>query len=222
MTKASSIARTLAIGGVAPQPAQAAANILTNPSQTTLARGPVQVDYTPQAMRLITPNDRKYRFANLDWEDSAAYRDSKQWQKMPAQEARLENPDRHPLADSQPITVAQPTNDSQVVAGDYISVLTQRRNTFAVHTVALRIGANNGNHPRFNPSTGAVDAVALQWNIGQNQYLRGRVTETQGATEITLSLENLQQVRVRLPDSGGQPQYQTIICWTDGPVSSTP
>lgn len=222
MTQASSVARTLAIGGIAPASAQQVANTLTNPGQATLARGPVQVDYTPLAMRLITPDDRKYRFANLDWEDNPVYRASKRARKFPEQEARLANPNRHPLGSSQPITVAQPTNDDQVVPGDWVDVLTQRRNTFAVHTVSLRTGANNGTHARFNQSTGAVDGIGIEWNISQSRYLRGTVTETPAATQLGISLENLRAVRVRLPDSGGNPQYQTIICWVDGEPSVTP
>lgn len=221
MTQAASIARTLAIGGIAPASAQQAANILANPGQSTLSRGPLQADYTPLAMRLITPDARKYQFANLDWEDNAAYRSSKQAQKLPEQEQQLADPTRHPLSNSQPITVAQPTNDFSVTAGDYISVVSQRRNTFAVHTVALKTGAVNGTHPRFNTSTGSVDGVSLEWDISQNKYLRGFVNETSAATKISLSLENLRKVRVRLPDSGGSAQYQTIICWTEGDVSST-
>jgi hypothetical protein len=222
MSQASSIARTLAIGGIAPASAQQAANILTNPGQATLSSGPVQVDYTPQAMRFITSSDRKYRFANLDWEDNPVYRASKRARKAPEQEARLANPNRHPLGDSQPITVAQPTNDDQVVPGAWVNVLTQRRNTFAIHTVSLRTGANSGTHARFNQSTGAVDGVEVAWNISQSRYLRGTVTETPAATQLGISLENLRSVRVRLPDSGANPQYQTIICWTDGEPSVTP
>ena len=222
MALASNITRTLAIGGVAPASAQQAANTLTNPSQTTLSSGPVQVDYTPQAMRFITASDRKYRFKNLDWEDNPVYRASKQATKFPEQEARLANPNRHPLGSSQPITVAQPTNDDQVVPGPWISVLTNRRNSFAIHTVALQTGANNGTHARFNASTGAVDGVEMAWNISQSRYLRGSVSETPTATQLEISLENLRLVRVRLPDVGGLPQWQTIVCWVDGEPSVTP
>jgi len=222
MTKASNIARTLATGGVSAAAAQEASNILTNPSQATISQGPVQVDYTPAAMRLITAQDRKYRFGNLDWEDNAAYRSSKRPQKVPEVEARLADPTAHPLANSQPITVAQPTNDDQVLGDTYIEVRTQRRNTFAVHTVRLKPGINTGTHARFNPSTGSIDSVPIRWNIGQARFLRGLVTETPDATELSISLENLRRVRVRLPDSNGVAQYQTILCWTEGSPSATP
>lgn len=222
MASASNVARSLAIGGVAPVQAQQIANQLTNLSKEQLSKGPVQVDYTPLDMRLIAPDARKYRFPNLDWEDTAAYRARKQPRKAPEQEERLSDVQSHPLGNSQPITVAQPVFDQQVVAGRFTNVVTQRRNQFAIHTVGLKIGQEKGQHPRLNFSTGGIDAVPLEWDIGQNQFLKASVQEKQSATVLMLSLENLKRVRVRLPDNGPTPQYQTILCWTEGEISSTP
>lgn len=216
-TNAGSISGALTTGGVSPLQAEQVANQLTNAFQRQLSRAPVQVDYTPRKdMRLIGPEARKYRFQNLDWEDNRAYRASKRASKSPEQERRLSDPDRHPLDSSQPVTVSQAINEDQVLPGKYIDVLTQRRNRFAIHTISIRLGVNKGVHPRFNQSTGAVDGVALEVDIGQNEYLKGSVRETPSATSITLSLQNLRQVRVRLPDENGSPRYQTIVCWTAG------
>lgn len=220
-TKAGNVADTLKAGGLTSLQAEQVGNQISNAFRSQLSKGPVQVDYTPDDMRLITAQARKYRYTNLDWEDSRAYRNSKRDRKRPQQENQLLDPSRHPLSSSQPITVTQAINEDQVFPGPYTDVLTQRKNGFAVHTIGLRLGTQQGTHCRFNESTKTVEGVPIKWDIDQNQFLKGSVKELPQATVIHLSLENLRTVSVRVADVGGSPAYQNITCWTDSGSSSS-
>lgn len=213
-SQAGNLSDFLKSGGVSSVPAEQAANQIGNAFRQQLSRGPVQVDYTPEAMRLITPQARKYLFTNLDWEDNPAYRNSKRSRKRPEQEQQLVDPRRHPLQGSQPVTVTQAINEQQVFPGPYTDVLSQRRNGFAVYTIGLRLGAQKGTHARFNESTKVVEGVPIEWDIDQNQFLRGYVKETPDATKLTLSLQNLQAMEI--PVFSGGWKMQPIAGWHTG------
>lgn len=214
-SQAGNLSDFLKSGGVSSVPAEQAANQIGNAFRQQLSRGPVQVDYTPDAMRLITPQARKYLFTNLDWEDNPAYRNSKRSRKRPEQERQLVDPRRHPLQGSQPVTVTQAINEQQVFPGPYTEVLSQRRNGFAVYTIGLRLGTQKGTHARFNESTKAIEGVPIEWDINQNQFLKGSVKETPDATRISLSLQNLQAMELPVY-SGGQWLMQPIVGWQTG------
>lgn len=216
-TRAANTSDLLKAGGVAAVPAEQIANLIGNAFRQQLSRGPVQVDYTPEDMRLITAQARKYRFTNLDWEDTAAYRNSKRSSKRPEQERQLVDPARHPLSGSQPVTVTQAINEDQVFPGPYTDVLTQRRNSFAVYTIGLRLGPQKGTHARFNEGTKSIEGVPIEWDVDQSQFLKGTVRETADATKIGLALQNLQAIEIPVY-SGGQWLMQPAVGWFTSPA----
>ena len=223
--RASGINTALAAGGLAAMPSDQLANQLGNSYQSKLSQGSVSVDYTPADMKLITPDARKYRYTALDWEATATYRASKRAGKRSQQPAEFDDPNRNPLSNSQPVTVTQALTDSQVQPGPYMSVVPQKLNGFAIYTVGLKLSAQTGTHLRLNPSLKTIEAVPLKFSDNQ-PYISGKVIESDTATTLSLSLEQLVQVRVRLPNATiagvSTTQYQTIVCWKTGGIGSTP
>jgi len=102
----------LVAAGLSPDAATQIANILGNSAQEMRHAGAVEVDTTPDGMRLVTPDARRLRFPNLD--NRKADPDHRPSRTPPSEERREAEPDPNVVA----IVAPQQTDANfQVAAG---------------------------------------------------------------------------------------------------------
>lgn len=194
-TNSGDLAQALIQGGLAPQAASIIANAIANASSPTLSRGGDTTDATPtDALRLITPNIRRYQLTNLDYSPSEPFQ-----QRISTRAGTYEaRADDHPYKDSQPVNTAPPLSSPRVQGGYYVDVSNAVEGGAAVSVVDLKLRSEQGRHLRLDTSTRSLDAVGFAASTESPKVLGAEVRETEAGTEIVISLRNLVAANVLL------------------------
>lgn len=181
------LAQQLIEGGLTPMAARAIANALANAASPQFSQGRDSTDSTPrEALRLITPDTRRYSLTNLDYSPSEPFRD-----RLSSTAGQFDGQSEdHPYKDSQPVTSAAPLSNPRVQAGDYIAVDNVVDGGAEVSRVRLKLRLEPGRHLRLDPSTKSLEGVPLIART-QGKYLAAEFVETEEGTELVISLRGL-------------------------------
>lgn len=201
-SQSGSLVQNLIAGGMAAPLAKLVANAIANANSGQLSKGADAVDGTPaRAMRMIDADARRYQFPNLDYSPDKPYQDT--LGDSPVQYADATAP--HPYQDSQPVKADPPLSQPAIKGGAYIDAVPGVENNASQTVVNLRIKQGDGTHLRLNPSTNSIESVPLSFNFPQG-IVAGSVSETDAATEITLSIPN--QTLLNILAAYNRPVYQ--------------
>jgi len=166
--------------------AKLVANAIANANSGQLSKGADAVDGTPaRAMRMIDADARRYQFPNLDYSPDKPYQDT--LGDSPVQYTDATG--IHPYQDSQPVQASPPLSQPAIKGGAYVDAVPGVENNASQTVVNLRIKQGDGTHLRLNPATNSIESVPLNFNFPQG-IVAGSVSETDAATEITLSIPN--------------------------------
>ena len=194
-TNSGDLARALIEGGLAPQASRIIANAIANAASPTLSKGGDTTDATPtEALRLITPDTRRYRLTNLDYSPSDPFQ-----QRLTTTAGKFAPPDRdHPYKDSQPVSTAPPLSSPRVQGGNYVAVENIVEGSAAISRLDLKLKTEQGRHLRLDPSTKSLEAIAWSATSDSPRVLGAEVREGEQGTELVISLRNLQEVTTLL------------------------
>ena len=182
--------------------AKLVANAIANANTGQLSKGADAVDGTPaSAMRMIDADARRYQFPNLDYSPDQPYQDV--LGDSPVQYTDATG--IHPYQDSQPVKAAPPLSQPAIKGGAYIDAVPGVENNSSQTVVNVRIKQKDGTHLRLNPATNSIESVPLTFNFPQG-IVAGSVSETDAATEITLSVPN--QTMLGILSAYNRPVYQ--------------
>lgn len=203
-------------GGLAPQASWVIANAIANAASGTFSKGNDTTDATPtEALRLITPDTRRYRLTNLDYSPSDPFQD-----RISSKPGRYENTSAdHPYKDSQPISTAPPLSSPRVQGGNYVGVENLVEGTAAISRVDLKLRAEQGRHLRLDPSTKSLDAIAWTAFSESPKVLGCEVREGEQGTEIVISLRNLAEVTLLLANGDSRKALVFPQASATGPAS---
>ena len=201
-SQSGSLVQNLIAGGMAAPLAKLVANAIANANSGQLSKGADAVDGTPaRAMRMIDADARRYQFPNLDYSPDKPYQDT--LGDSPVQYADATAP--HPYQDSQPVKADPPLSQPAIKGGAYVDAVPGVENNASQTVVNLRIKQGDGTHLRLNPATNSIESVPLSFNFPQG-IVAGSVSETDAATEITLSIPN--QTLLGILAAYNRPVYQ--------------
>jgi hypothetical protein len=201
-SQSGSLVQNLIAGGMAAPLAKLVANAIANANSGQLSKGADAVDGTPaRAMRMIDADARRYQFPNLDYSPDKPYQDT--LGDSPVQYADATAP--HPYQDSQPVKADPPLSQPAIKGGAYVDAVPGVENNASQTVVNLRIKQGDGTHLRLNPATNSIESVPLSFNFPQG-IVAGSVSETEAATEITLSIPN--QTLLNILAAYNRPVYQ--------------
>lgn len=191
------LAQMLIEGGLTPQASWVIANAIANAASGTFSRGNDTTDSTPtEALRLITPDTRRYRLTNLDYSPAEPFQD-----RIASKPGQYQHPESdHPYKDSQPTTTAPPLSNPRVQGGNYVKVDNAVEGGSAISRVDLKLRSEQGRHLRLDPSTKSLDAIAWSASSESPKVLGCEVREGEQGTEIVISLRNLQEIDLLLPN----------------------
>lgn len=205
--------QALVDGGISPAASKVIANAIANATTPLYSQSRDVSDATPtEQLRLIDADTRRYVLTNLDYSQEDPYQ--KRLSTHPGQYTG--GPEDHPYKDSQPVSAVPPLSTATVKSGDGISVTQQVQDNSAIATVGLKFGIKSGSHMRYNAGTQAIDTIPITVSCPQGLVV-GEVTETNDATNLELSVRQLQSSTVLKSDGTTAGVYG----WPDNSVTSS-
>jgi len=208
-SQSGNLANHLVSGGMAAPLAKLVANAIANAASGQFSRGRDVVDSTPSlAMRLIDADARRYQFPTLDYSPDQPSQDA----LGPSTVQYADTTAPHPYQDAQPVNTTPPLAQKPVRGGAYINAVEQVANDAKETTVSLRLttpstqaSTGAGTHLRVNPATNNIESVELRFSFPQG-IVAASVSETEAATEVTLSVPN--QTLLGILSAYERPVYQ--------------
>lgn len=207
-----SLVQALIDGGLQPAAARVVANALANASTPQFSQSRDLSDQTPAtALRLIGPDDRRYRFTNLDYSSEEPY--ERRLRGNPGQFAA--DTSDHPYKDAQPVVPVPPLSKASITGGEYVAVDNSVKDGAPLATIGLKLNSRAGTHLRTNPATNSLDAVPLEFSSPQG-LVTADVTELGDATSVELAVRGLRKLTALQSDGTSR----GIFAWTDTTVPS--
>lgn len=183
-------------GGISPAAARVIANALGNASTPQFSQSRDVSDQTPGTqLRMVTSDDRKYQFQNLDFSSEDPY--ERTLRANPGQ--YVPGTSDHPYKDSQPVLPVPPLSKPRVVGGNFIKVDNSVEDNAPLTTVNLNVSQSPGSHLRLNRATNSVEAVPLEFSSPQG-LVTATVEEVSGSTAVELAVRSLKSATVMLAD----------------------
>ena len=143
---ASDLETNLVNGGISPAAAKILANAIANVASARTDIGRRTADATPQQLRMVDGDTRRYLLGNLDQPRDGGFRRES---RSPSGKYTPRDTS-HTYADSQPAS-ANPTLTAQTVAeGDYITAKHAVTDSVSQSQVGLKVQQKGGNHARLN------------------------------------------------------------------------
>lgn len=190
------LVQALIDGGISPAAARVIANALGNASTPQFSQSRDVSDQTPGTqLRMVTSDDRKYQFQNLDFSSEDPY--ERTLRANPGQ--YVPGTSDHPYKDSQPVLPVPPLSKPRVVGGNFIKVDNSVEDNAPLTTVNLNVSQSPGSHLRLNRATNSVEAVPLEFSSPQG-LVTATVEEVSGSTAIELAVRSLKSATVMLAD----------------------
>lgn len=228
--QAGQLANALKAAGLRPDAAHQIAAILGNGVQNLVRTNPESVDLTPQSMRYVTPDVRKYELQGLDFRQADP--DYRPYQ----QETSEERPRTQQASSVRSDPAPQKTQATYRVKG---GKFTEARGTGEAVQVDVRV-AGNGRVALLDPQSNTIvgknlrcetDASGLRffieetgtelvWKLALSDFLNGLLTnattEIEVVTDISLGGGELQitksRIRVLAAESFAAPGIPTTTC----------
>ena len=182
----SDLESSLIDGGISPAAAKILSNAIGNAASGKTYTGRQTEDATPQSMRMIDRNARRYVLTNLDHGSDERFR--QRLVRAGVQFTPHASP--HPYSGSQPSS-ANPTLSTPTVSpGKFISSTQKTTNDVAQSEVGLNVEDLGGEYPRLNKATGMVESVPFLVEIEPKGLFEGQVVQENGKTILRLTLTN--------------------------------
>ena len=158
-----------------------------------------------QRMRMITAEDRRSLFTNLDQPADSPFKDARARTRGRYADTQF----RHSYEDAEPLTTTPSITQPIAKAGPGLKVNTEVNDNQIVTTYELDVqGA--GNFLRRDAAERSFTAVALSVTSASKGFLTVRQDDAPDRTQFTIQLKNLVPITVQLADGNTQEIYAFV------------